>query len=44
MVGINQIGFHRVNKQMAFKHLVRRDRGGTKEAPWRDVSFSSEIC
>lgn len=32
------------NKQTAFKHLVRRDRGRMREAPWGDVWFSSEIC
>lgn len=26
MVGINQSDFHWINKQIAFKHLVRRDR------------------
>lgn len=39
MVGINQSDFHRVNKQTAFKHLVRRDRESKRDTLGRCVVF-----
>lgn len=42
MVGINQ-SVAKTNKQL-LKHLVRRDTGEAREAPWGDEWFSSETC